>query len=289
MRVLNLTPHFRPYADLGGDIQPLQNTLFPSGCEVRFELPEDFGARLDPDGKVLLTVRIASTDCLMKVVLAADALKRVKEVTGTELFMPYFPYARQDRVMAPGHPLSVRVVAEMVNACGFDRVRIFDPHSDVTPALLNNAEVISNHAFVGQVLQGQENYLVMSPDAGAFKKIQKLCEAIGYTGEVETVSKSRDVKTGHMIVKVPSRDYEGRDVYIIDDIGEGCTSFMIIAQQLRAMNVGRVNLIVSHGILSGKAEENLRGTIDQVYTTDSFPGARFDFVKEYRLCSSILI
>ena len=286
MVIINLTPGFEPF---GSGFEPLQNTLFPSGCEVRFELPEDFGGRLSADGQVLLTVRVISSDCLMKVVLAADALKHIKAVQCVELFMPYFPYARQDRVMAPGHPLSVRVVAAMINACGFKRVRIFDPHSDVTPALLENVEVISNHAFVHQVLASQENYLLMSPDAGAFKKIQKLAEAIGYQGDIETVSKSRDVKTGYMIVKVPKRDYEGRNVYIIDDIGEGCASFMLIAKQLKELNVGRVNLVISHGILSGKAEENLRGVIDQVYTTDSFAGQRFDFVKEYKLCENILI
>jgi ribose-phosphate pyrophosphokinase len=286
MRIVNLTSGFEPF---GPGIEILQNTLFPSGAEVRLELGEDFATSLDESGRVLLTVRVQSSDCLMRVLLAADALKRIPEVTAVELFMPYFPYARQDRVMTTGHPLSVKVVANMLNACGFARVTIYDVHSDVAPALLDNVVSITNTAFVAEVIRGQENFLLMSPDAGAYKKIQKLAEAVGYDGEIVTVSKSRNVTTGHMNIQVPKADYQKRDVYIIDDIGEGCMSFRLIAEQLKTMNVGRVILVLSHGILSGNAETNLRGYIDQVYTTDSYAGKRFDFVTEIPLCSNILI
>ncbi len=289
MLIINLTEGFEPF---GPGVKPLKNELFPSGSEVRFELAEGFEQEGGFDGRVLLTVRVKTSDCIMKVLMAADAVKRIPGVREVELFMPYFPYARQDRVMTYGHPLSARVMAGLINSVGFSRVMIYDVHSDVSSALLDRCVSITNTAFVQAVLRDKKDYILLSPDAGAYKKIQKLGEAVGFEGDIVTVSKSRNVTTGYMVMSVPEYDFDSRDIYIIDDIGEGCMSFRLIAERLLAgegkMKVGKINLVLSHGVFSGKAEENMRGFIDQVYTTDSFAGARFDFVTEIPLCPNIL-
>lgn len=74
-----------------------------------------------------------------------DAVRRLgaKEVN---LFIPYFPGARQDRVCNKGESLSVKVYADLINNQNYDKVVIFDPHSDVTPALLNNVEVVAAYS-----------------------------------------------------------------------------------------------------------------------------------------------
>jgi len=114
------------------------------------------------------------------------------------LFIPYLPFARQDRVMVDGEPLSVKVMADLINSCGFDNVTIYDPHSEVCLALINNAVANSNHNFVKKVLHGKSNYYIVSPDAGAYKKIFKLCQSINYTERIALCNKTRNVATGEM-------------------------------------------------------------------------------------------
>jgi ribose-phosphate pyrophosphokinase len=88
----------------------------------------------------------------MQLLLATDALRRAgfRKISA---WLPYFPAARQDRIMMPGEPLSVKVYAQIINAQGYERVMVFDPHSDVTPALLDRAEVTTSLPFVQKVLQ----------------------------------------------------------------------------------------------------------------------------------------
>jgi len=128
------------------------------------------------------------------LLIAADALKRMG-IQKLNLILPYFPGARQDRVMVVGESLTVKVYADVLNAVGFQKVMILDPHSDVTAAVLNNAEVISNHAFVEKCLIQESDYLLISPDGGALKKIYKLAQFLGGKPIVEC-SKKRDVATG---------------------------------------------------------------------------------------------
>jgi ribose-phosphate pyrophosphokinase len=159
------------------------------------------------------------------VMLATDALRRM----GTEvinLMLPYFPAARQDRVMVKGEPLTVKILADMINSLHLNKVTVFDPHSEVTPALLNNCEVIYNYDFIGRAIEdiGQD-LLLTAPDGGALKKIYKVSEALGGI-EVLECSKSRDVKTGHLKgFRVSADDLQGKSCIIVDDICDGGGTF----------------------------------------------------------------
>lgn len=190
----------------------------------------------------------------------------VKEIN---LFIPYFPAARQDRVMVPGEPLSVKVYADMINAMTLASVTIFDPHSEVTPALLNNCVTISNHEFIKQVIAKIGNDVkLISPDGGALKKIYKVSEFLG-GAEVVECSKSRDVKTGKLSgFKVYSEDLAGADCLIVDDICDGGGTFIGLAEALKAKNAGKLYLAISHGIFS-KGFEVFDQYFEQIFTTDS--------------------
>lgn len=74
------------------------------------------------------------SDDIMEMLLINDAAKRLHPDRERYLFMPYVPYGRQDRVMIPGEALGIKVLADLVNSCGFHEVEIWDPHSDVTTA-----------------------------------------------------------------------------------------------------------------------------------------------------------
>ncbi|MBK8624502.1 MAG: ribose-phosphate diphosphokinase [Saprospiraceae bacterium] len=217
---------------------------------------------------VTITHRIRSFNDVGMICVALDALQRMG-VEKIALFIPYFPAARQDRLMIEGEPLTVKIYADLINQLQLSKVTVFDPHSEVTPALLNNCETISNHSFINKVCDeiGSEVKLI-SPDGGALKKIYKLSTFLGGMDVVEC-SKTRDVKTGHLAgFKVYADDLGGIDCLIVDDICDGGGTFIGLAEELKKKNAGKLYLAVSHGIFSkGFGELNV---FEKIFTTNSF-------------------
>jgi ribose-phosphate pyrophosphokinase len=126
---------------------------------------------------VKINTRINSSDDLMNLCLAVDALRNMF-VSHIEVFIPYIPYARQDRVMNAGEPLSVKVFANIINSLHLNKVTVFDAHSDVSVALLNNCINIPNHDMVKHFLNKLKisDFVLVSPDIGAYKKVDKLAQ-----------------------------------------------------------------------------------------------------------------
>lgn len=276
MKNINLDYQFQPF----GEGVNFYSFNFPSGCEPHIKLSTNIYTR------IRITCRINRTDDLIRLLLCVDALKRMgaKEV---HLFMPYVPFARQDRVMIDGEPLSIKVISDLINSCGFSSVHVYDVHSDVAPALINNCIVETNHCFVKEVLKDKSNYLILSPDAGAFKKIFKVAQYIGYKHDVVVCGKSRDLNTGNIThIECSIDDFQGMDLYIIDDICDGGGTFVLLANELRKRNCGSINLIVSHGIFSkGMRLEN----IDHIYTTDSFKDIpNTENLTQIKLCNILI-
>src|SRR6478609_5332613 len=163
--ILNLTSQFKPFGE--SDIR-FESFIFTGG-EPHIKVNPDF----DVSKPVTITQRINSFNDLGLLCITVDALRRmgVKQI---EAFIPYFPAARQDRVMIKGEPLTVKVYADIINALNLDKVTVFDAHSEVTPAVLNNSEVITNHAFIKKITKDlSSSMLLISPDGGALKKIFK--------------------------------------------------------------------------------------------------------------------
>lgn len=258
MTIINLDKDFKPF----GEGIEFQKFDFSSGCEPHIKLPAI------ADEQVKITCRIQSANDLLLLLLTTDALKR-SGVKRLECFIPYLPFARQDRVMVKGEPLSVKVIADLLNTQGFEKIQIYDAHSEVSFALLDNSDAITNHSFVEEVLKDKTGYLIISPDAGAYKKIFKLCQHLNYKDEIVLCNKTRNVENGNITsVTCSVNDFQGMDLYIIDDICDGGGTFILLADELKKRNCGKVNLIVSHGIFS-KGVDALTN-IDHIYTTDSF-------------------
>ncbi|NAS30030.1 ribose-phosphate diphosphokinase [Flavobacteriaceae bacterium R38] len=254
----------------------LDNSFTPYGKSIAFESFVFSGG--EPHIKVLetnigetvmITHRINSFNDLGLLLVATDALRRsgVKDI---EVFIPYFPAARQDRVMIKGEALSVKIYADIINAQNYSKVFIFDPHSEVTPALLNNVNVIQNYEFVKKCLASiNEEILLISPDGGALKKIYKVSEHLGGVDVIEC-SKKRDVKTGILSgFRVYEDDLQGKHCAIIDDICDGGGTFLGLAKALKEKNAGNLSLIVSHGIFS-KGFDDLEKVFNSIFTTNSF-------------------
>ncbi|QJD97786.1 ribose-phosphate pyrophosphokinase [Mucilaginibacter robiniae] len=259
MKTLNLSTGFKPIIVEKGELE--SHSFIFSGGEVHIKLKE-----VAED--VLITTRLNNSDDVMKLLLAVDALRR----SGTKhinAFIPYLPYARQDRVMVAGEPLSIKVMCNLLNSCAFEKVYIYDVHSEVSLALLDNVQLITNTTLVDKVLQSHHDALLVSPDAGALKKIYKVSQAVGYTNDIVLCNKVRDVSNGKIKqITVDQHDLGGKDCFVIDDICDGGATFIGVAKELKQRNAGKVSLIVSHGIFS-HGEIELAEWLDHIYTTDS--------------------
>ncbi|MGQ3677001.1 ribose-phosphate diphosphokinase [Tenacibaculum discolor] len=260
--ILNLDKNFTPF---GTENNIDYNFFTFSGGEPHIKII----SKLENVTEVTITHRIQSFNDIGTLLLATNALKNMG-IKKLHVVLPYFPAARQDRLMVSGEPLSVKVYADIINAQNFESVTVFDPHSEVTPALLNNCRIIDNHKFIERITQQlSDNLLLISPDGGALKKIYKVAAYL-QNYEVVECSKSRNVRTGQLTgFKVYADDLQGKDCLIVDDICDGGGTFLGLAKELKAKNAGNLYLAISHGIFS-KGFDELEKHFTKIFTTDSF-------------------
>ena len=274
--ILNLDPQFTPFPE--SEQLQFESFTFPGG-EPHLKIQSKLGSIKE----VLITHRIGSFNDFGLLLLAIDALKRAK-VEKLRIFLPYFPAARQDRVMVAGEAFSLKVYANLLNSCHLDEVIIFDPHSAVTPALLNNCTAISNHNFIAQVVQMlPDNLLLIAPDAGAIKKVYPLAKYLKKYQVIEC-SKVRDITTGNLSgFRVNSTDLNQRPCLIVDDICDGGGTFLGLAKELNNHNAGSLFLAISHGIFS-KGLTVFEGTFQKIFTTDSIKNLnQTPFIQQIKL------
>ncbi len=232
------------------------------------------------NGKYIIVANLHDSNDIMKVAMAKNALENIKSTDRNyrpipfDLVIPYVPYARQDRVCDGGEAFSLKVFANFINSLGFSKVTVIDPHSDVTPALINNINVISqldiirkNELFHTRILQSG---IFISPDVGANKKVSKLASYFDHR-EFVRADKLRDMATGEIKETIVYYDdFKGQDVIIPDDICDGGRTFLELAKVLKAKNAGKIVLYVSHMIASKGFKCLYEGGIDEIWTTNSF-------------------
>lgn len=215
------------------------------------------------------------TEDIVEFLLYSNALKEAGVKT-LKITIPFFPFGRQDRVAVFGETFSLKVMCDLVNSLGASYVRVWDPHSDVIPALLNNCKVITQDAIFDPIINNafdEEDYFLISPDGGALKKIYKLAPRLDRCLGVIECSKLRDVKTGVITeTKVYASGFdarlEGSTCIIVDDICDGGRTFIEIAKVLKERYfVNNVVLCVTHGLFT-KGMEPFYGIIDEIFTKD---------------------
>lgn len=223
--------------------------------------------------RVEIQARITNFNDLGELLVTTDALKRAG-ATCIELKIPYFPGARQDRSQ-DGEALTAKVYADIINAQGYESVCVYDPHSDVTPALLNNCATVEQYAIANKcldrakqdILGCKEFDAIIAPDAGAQKKAAKVASALRLPLYVAT--KTRDTSTGQLGAPVMYCESLPERVLIVDDICDGGGTFAQLAPVLKAKGAKSVSLYVTHGIFS-KGLAPLAEHFDHIFTTNSF-------------------
>jgi ribose-phosphate pyrophosphokinase len=242
------------------------------GGEPHFQITTD----IQYIGDLIITQRYNKIGDLFDIILANDAARRMG-FKNISLILPYFPAARQDRVCNGGEPLTIKVFTDMINGCGFDSVTILCPHSEVTPALINNVVVLDELKYVSEIIIDDEceTFNIVCPDAGAGKRvgkvIQHLSNAYSITKKFNLIrcEKVRDVKDGSIKeFFVDSQDLGGHPCLIVDDILSLGGTFKGLGNILRERNCGRLMLYTTHA----DCVEGIQSMVeffDHVYTTNS--------------------
>lgn len=225
---------------------------------------------------------IQGSDDLMALVLAVDAIRRVNPRVRLSAAIPYFPYARQDRVCQPGEAHSLAAVAAIINSLNFDEVELLDPHSSVTPALIKNS---TQEPMWPLVVRAAREFtaichgpvVLMAPDQGAYKRVLDIYKDIHERTGAELdgfvhASKTRDPETMAITSVDVFGDVAGKNILIVDDICDGGRTFIELSARLRELGAAKVGLYVTHGIFS-YGVKIVHDAFDYIASTDSFhPG-----------------
>lgn len=277
MKILNLTQGFGDFEDYklfkfpGGEIHYIQKLL------------------LSEDDKVLIRIRVNSSDDILALGIVVDTIRKDLPNINITVMMPYFAYQQADRDFGQRESFSLKTITKILNTYDVDKWIVFDAHSDVGPALLDRCTVKDNSQFIMDVLVRYLNnneVTILAPDAGAYKKIFKLAEKIGFKGKVKCANKYRDTTNGNIKVELPSGLNPEDDILIIDDICVGGRTFLDLADLITSQKVekpGKRYLAVSHGVFSNGFIE-LSKRFDRIFTTnsrvDKWPGV---FYRESRI------
>lgn len=193
------------------------------------------------------------------------------------IILAYMPYSRQDRVVNPGESFALKVFAKMINSFKTFAVVTTDAHSDVTEAVFDRIVNIKLHEFNStQFIKAiaEADYLV-SPDAGAFKKIFKLGQKYGKP--VIVCGKARD-NNGNIthtdVYGCTAEMIHDSNLLIVDDICEGGRTFIEIARAIKAINpMCVIDVFTTHGFYSKGVDVLKESGITTVYTTHSVTNA----------------
>jgi len=212
-----------------------------------------------------------SNDNLMELLIMTDALKR-SSAKSINAVIPYFGYARQDRKAAPRVPITAKLVANLIQTAGIDRVVTMDLHAgqiqgffDIPVDNLYGAILFINHIKSKNL----ENLIVASPDIGGVARARYFASRLGV--DMAIVDKRREKANVAEVMNVIG-DVDGKNVVLVDDMIDTAGTIVKGAAALKEHGAKRVIACCTHPVLSGPAYERLRdGALDELIVSDTLP------------------
>lgn len=247
---------------------------FPNN-EVDYEpwLFSPFPMSLSPDSWNTFTLIFESNEDLFNLQIIKKMYDdRYIGNAKTRLNIHYFPYCQMDRQM-DSHGFSLKYVTQIINELKFDMVEVYDPHSNVLPALLNHCKVyypIKGFLYVDAYINNWSYDLLFFPDNGAAKKYVEVLSCKNY----RFGNKKRNLETGEIEcyeVIANKEDIEGKRILIVDDLCMGGRTFVEAAKALREMGAARVELYVTHLMPQARNFYNTKGNglLDEIHSADA--------------------
>jgi ribose-phosphate pyrophosphokinase len=212
-------------------------------------------------------------DLLMELLIVADAATRASAASFTAV-IPHYGYARQDRKAAGREPITARLVANLLEAAGVDRVISLDLHSNQIQGFFDIplTHLTALYLF-GDYFKTKDfdwsNTVVVSPDMGRAKVAKKLSDYLGC--EVAIAHKSRPKHNAADVMGIIG-NIKGKTCIVNDDMIDTAGTLCGSITKLKEMGAGDIYISATHGIFSGKAVERLESApIKECVVTDAIP------------------
>ncbi len=255
-------------ADLGIELGHASVGRFSDG-EVTVEIQQNVRAR---DVFVVQPTCAPTNEHLMELLLMVDALKRASARRITAV-IPYYGYARQDRrPRSTRVPISAKVVANMLEAAGVNRVLTMDLHADQIQGFF---DIPVDNIYASPVLlsdlQGKRytDLVVVSPDVGGVVRARALAKQLGC--DLAIIDKRRPKANVSEVMHIIG-EIDGRNCVIMDDMIDTAGTLVKAAEVLKERGAKSVYAYCTHAVFSGPALERIKNSaLDEVVITNTIP------------------
>jgi ribose-phosphate pyrophosphokinase len=239
---------------------------------------------------VVQTVAFPANDNFVELLFWIDALKRASAESVTAI-IPYFSYAKGDKIDEPRVSIRARVCADAIQAAGVDRVVTLDLHSPQIQGFfkvpvddLNALPTLCDGLSAELSAIPGEELVVVSPDVGFAKKARRFAERLH--ASLAIGDKARPSHDEHAEVLELIGDVAGKTAIIVDDFTLSCGTLIDSARLLREHGAKRIIACVTHGVFAPGTMEKLDSSlIEEIYITDSVETQPVTFSKRVRVVS----
>lgn len=252
-----------------------------SDGEVQVEIMENVRGK---DVFIVQPTCEPTNDNLMELLVMIDAMRRSSAARVTAV-IPYFGYARQDRRPRSARvPITAKVVANMLEAVGADRLLTVDLHADQIQGFFNIPvdNVYASPILLGDVWrQKHPDLIVVSPDVGGVVRARALAKRLD-DADLAIIDKRRPKANVAKIMNIIG-DVDGRTCVMIDDLVDTAGTLCKAASALKEHGAKKVVAYITHPVLSGPAIDNISNSeLDELIVTDTIP-----LDENARACSKI--
>ena len=210
---------------------------------------------------------------LMELVIMVDALKRSSASRITAV-IPYYGYARQDRrVRSERVPISAKVVADILERSGIDRVLTVELHSEQIQGFFDIPvdNVYGTRIIHDDIIKQKLNdILIVSPDVGGVVRSRALAKVLDLS-DLAIIDKRRDGDNQSEVMNVIG-EVKGKDCILVDDMVDSAGTLCNAAMALKERGAAKVYAYIVHPVLSGNAIKKInKSKLDQLVVTDTIP------------------
>lgn len=213
----------------------------------------------------------APAEAILELLLWIDAAKRASAGYITAV-IPYYGYARQDRKDKPRVPISGKLIANIIQAAGADRIMTMDFHADQIQGFFDiPVDHLKSEAIFFPYLDSQDlsNVTFASPDVGGVKRARNFAKH--FERDLVICDKYRK-KANEIAGMTLIGDVTGRDVILVDDLVDTAGTLCKAAAMIMEKGAKSVKAMCTHGVLSGKAYENIEDSvISELIVCDTIP------------------
>lgn len=241
-----------------------------SDGEVNVEIHENVRGC---DAFILQSTCAPTNDNIMELLIMADAIHRASAHRVTAV-IPYYGYARQDRRPRSARvPISAKVVADMLDSVGIDRILTVDLHADQIQGFFDMPvdNVYGSPVLVDHIAtRDYENPIVVSPDVGGVVRARAIAKQIDDL-DLAIIDKRRPQANDSRVMNVIG-DVRGKTCILVDDIVDTAGTLCTASEALKEQGAIKVVAYITHPVLSGPAVKRISDSqIDEMVVTDTIP------------------